>query len=375
MAPDRPGDPFPHPARQDLGAGPEGTVEMPPLPDLSFLHPPTEPDELGRLAQYRVLRLIGAGGMGMVFEAEDTHLQRRVALKVIRPDLAASLSHRTRFLKEARAAAALTSDYIATVFQVGQDNDVPFMAMQLLRGEPLDARLARERRLPLTDALVIAIQAAAGLAAAHEKGLVHRDVKPANLWLEADRPGGAFRRVRILDLGLVRVAGIGTQLTTAGVVVGTPHFMSPEQAGALPVDPRADLFSLGCVIYTMLSGELAFPGPSTMAVLMALANHTPPPLTVSNPEVPPELAALVARMMAKAPEDRPASAAEVIAQLDAILAAEQASSTGTPPPRARASNVVTWPTRRAPTPAPGAASGPLAETLLFTPPGEARVGP
>src|SRR5262249_3040576 len=157
--------------------------------------------------------------------------------KVVRPELAGSLANRTRFLNEARAAAALTSDHVVTVYQVGQDNDVPFLAMQLLYGEPLDARLAREGVLPPGDALVIARQAAAGLAAAHEKGLVHRDVKPANIWLEADRPGGEFPRVRILDLGLARGAG-GPQLTTAGAVVGTPHFMAPEQAGGLPVDAR-----------------------------------------------------------------------------------------------------------------------------------------
>jgi urea transport system substrate-binding protein len=172
------------------------------------------------------------------------------------------------------------------------------------------------------DALVIAIQTATGLAAAHDAGMIHRDVKPANLWLEADRAGGEFRRVRVLDLGLVRGGG-GPQLTTAGVVVGTPHYMAPEQAGGLAIDARADLFSLGCVIYTMLSGELPFPGESTMAVLMALANRTPANLTELNPAVPPELSALVARLLAKTPDCRPASAAELIEQLGAILTAER----------------------------------------------------
>jgi serine/threonine protein kinase len=141
--------------------------------------------------------------MGMVFEAEDTHLQRRVALKVMRPELAAPLANRTRFLKEARAAAAITSDHVVTVYQIGQDNDVPFLAMQLLQGEPLDARLAREGRLPLVEALTVGIRAAAGLAAAHDMNLVHRDIKPANLWLEADRPGAAFRPGRVRPGGRV----------------------------------------------------------------------------------------------------------------------------------------------------------------------------
>jgi len=371
------GDPtFPHRLTSAADSRGEETTEAPALPDLAFLLPPLEPGELGRLAQYRVLRLLGAGGMGIVFEAEDTHLLRPVALKVMRPELAASLTNRTRFLKEARAAAALTSDHIVTVYQVGQDNDVPFLAMQLLHGEPLDARLAREPQLPVADAVVIAAHAAAGLAAAHDKGLIHRDIKPGNLWLETDRPGGAFHRVRVLDLGLVRSTGEGQSLTTAGVIVGTPHFMAPEQAGGLPVDPRADLFSLGCVIYTMLSGELAFPGQSTMAVLMALVNHTPAPLTAVNPTVPPELSALVAQLMAKAPEDRPGSAAEVFERLDAIRATEFPPA---PVPPVRASGAVAWPVRRPLTPASGSpvprgrpaesgAHAPVEPSALETPP-------
>jgi urea transport system substrate-binding protein len=285
--------------------------------------------------------------MGIVFEAEDTHLLRTVALKVMRPELAASLANRTRFLNEARAAAALTSDHIVTVYQVGQDNDVPFLAMQLLHGEPLDVRISRERKLALIDALIIARQAAVGLACAHEKGLVHRDIKPGNLWLESDRPGGEFHRVRILDLGLVHGVG-GPQLTASGAVVGTPHYMAPEQASGLPVDPRADLFSLGCVLYTMLSGELAFPGQSTMAVLMALATHSPPPLTTLNPSVTPELSALVSWMMAKAPEDRSSSAIEIIEQLDAILMSIPEETTRRVESRGRASGVIAHAPRREP---------------------------
>lgn len=376
MSPDRPGEPTQYHSTglnssSGRGPGADGTVDFQStLPDLSFLSPPMEPGELGRLGQYRIIRLLGAGGMGMVFEAEDTHLLRPVALKVMRPELAASFTARTRFLKEARAAAALSSDHIVTVYQVGQENDTPFLAMQLLRGEPLDVRLGREPRLSLTDALTIAVQAAAGLAAAHEKGLIHRDIKPANLWLEADRPGGEFRRVRILDLGLVRSLGGRSQLTTAGVIVGTPHFMAPEQASGLEVDARADLFSLGCVIYTMLTGELAFPGQSTMAVLMSLANHTPPPLTSLNPVVPQALSDYLGRLMAKNPADRPGSAAEVIETLDAMLVAELEKPTPTAAPRVRTSGAVSWPVRREVPPTPksglrGTTGG--AETVVHGP--------
>lgn len=324
------------------------TSEQAKLPDLSFLDPSEAPGELGRLAQYRVIRIIGEGGMGVVFEAEDLHLQRRVALKVMKPELAASLAGRTRFLREARAAAAITSDYVVTIFQVGQGNDVPYLAMQLLQGETLEARLAREGRLTPFDALVIAAQTAAGLSAAHEKGLVHRDIKPGNLWLESDQPGGSFRRVRILDLGLVGGIGTGPKSTTVGVIVGTPHYMAPEQAAGDAVDGRADLFSLGCVLYTMLSGELAFPGPSTMAVLMALASRTPPVLSSLVPSVSPELSDVVARLMSKSPEDRPGSSAEALEIFENLLEVERSKLPPETDTRARASGTVGWPLRREP---------------------------
>ncbi|MCE9564710.1 MAG: transporter substrate-binding protein [Planctomycetes bacterium] len=336
----------------------ENQIDASAPPDLSFLGPPLEDGDLGQLGTYRIRRILGVGGMGIVFEAIDSQLRRLVALKVMRPEIAASLAARTRFLKEARAAAALSSDHIVTVFQVGQDNDVPFMAMQLLRGEALDTRLNREPRLAVQDALTIAIQAAAGLAAAHDAGLIHRDIKPANLWLEikdegakksADSgrllttgsgPDTSFR-VKILDLGLVRGGG-GPRLTTAGVVVGTPHFMAPEQAGGSEIDHRADLFSLGCVIFTMLTGELAFGGNNTMAVLMALANHTPPLIHERNEAVPHELSQFVARMMSKTAAGRPPSALQVIEHLTGILDAENERKSNTPQPRKPGSSKVSW---------------------------------
>src|SRR4029079_8803436 len=154
----------------------------------SFLEPSSEPGDLGRLAQYRVLRLLGEGGMGYVFEAEDTHLARRVALKVMRPEFASDLGFRPRFLIEARAAAGLTSDHIVTIYQVGTAGDVPFQAIQLLAGESLQERLQRGVPLPVGMACLVLRQVAEGLAAAHEKGLIHRDIKPANIWLESIRP-------------------------------------------------------------------------------------------------------------------------------------------------------------------------------------------
>lgn len=290
----------------------------------SFLEPSTEPGDLGRLAQYRVLKLLGAGGMGYVFEAEDTHLARRVALKVMRPEFASDPGFRERFLIEARAAAGLTSDYIVTVYQVGTAGDVPFQAIQLLAGESLQERLQKGSPLPVGMVCVILRQVAEGLAVAHEKGLIHRDIKPANIWLESSRPGGPFRRARILDFGLARSQQQDTKLTATGMIVGTPHYMAPEQASGQAVDGRADLFSLGCVAYTMLTGKMAFDGSSTIAVLMALANHVPPPVNQINPLVPAELSDLVASLIAKELGQRLSSAAELCVRIDAILAANPA---------------------------------------------------
>lgn len=284
-----------------------------------FLTPPREPGEFGWLGDYRVLRVLGFGGMGVVFEAEDTVLHRPVALKVLRPDLGGDPESRERFLREARAAAGLLSDHIVTVYQVGETGSVPYLVMEFLHGESLQTRIERQSRLDVSTAVTIARDTAAGLAAAHARGMIHRDIKPANLWLESDGPGGRFRRVKILDFGLARRARGETSLTATGLVVGTPHYMAPEQASGLELDQRADLFSLGCVLYTILAGELPFKGDSAMAVMMALASKTPSPLTEKNPAVPLGVSNLVARLMAKDRSARPHSASEVGGMLDAVL--------------------------------------------------------
>src|ERR1022692_532794 len=178
--------------------------------------------------------------MGVVFRAEDPHLQRLVALKAMLPGLAASESAKQRFLREARAAAALKHDHIVSIYQVGEDRGAPFLAMEFLEGEPLDDRLKRQGRVPVPEILRIGREIAEGLEAAHEKGLIHRDIKPANLWLE-----GKKRHVKILDFGLARAMGDTTHLTQSGAIIGTPAYMAPEQAEGQVVDYRCDLFSLG----------------------------------------------------------------------------------------------------------------------------------
>lgn len=302
--------------------GQDGPVSADPPPEgpYSFFEPPQKPGEIGWLSHYRVLKRLGVGGMGFVFEAEDTHLRRTVALKVMRPELASNLSYRQRFVVEARAAAAISSDNIVTVYQVGTAGEVPFLAMQFLQGESLQARLQREAPLQVGFAMLVARDTASGLAAAHSVGMIHRDVKPANLWLETDKPGGSYRRTRILDFGLAKPDNQSTKLTATGVIVGTPHYMAPEQASGHDLDARADLFALGCVMFTMLTGELAFDGKSTMAVLMALANHIPPKVSSKNVEVPDQLSDLVGKLLEKTPAKRPPSAQAVVDELDSMLA-------------------------------------------------------
>jgi eukaryotic-like serine/threonine-protein kinase len=304
------------------GGGDTPSLAADPTRELfSFLAPPQSPDELGRLGGYRVLQLLGAGGMGVVFLAEDPKLRRLVALKAMRPGRDATGSARQRFLREAQATAALQHDHIVRIYQVDEDRGVPFLAMELLQGETLEARLQREGRLPYPEVLRIGRQIAEGLAVAHARGLIHRDIKPANVWLETPSPlpstqeGG---RVKIVDFGLVRPAQTDAALTRTGTVVGTPGYMAPEQAHGQPVDGRSDLFSLGCVLYRASTGEPPFSGPDVISTLVAVTSAQPPPPGQRDPTLPAGFSKLVMRLLAKRPTDRLESAAEVAAALAAL---------------------------------------------------------
>ncbi|MEX2174262.1 MAG: serine/threonine-protein kinase [Pirellulaceae bacterium] len=266
-----------------------------------------------RLAQYKVLHKLGQGGMGWVLLAEDTHLNRRVALKVMRHQSASEKDARERFLREACAAAALKHDHIITIYQVGEDQGVPFLAMELLEGGTLQQRLEYPKPLTLAAAARIAREIALGLEAAHARGVVHRDIKPANIWLES--PKG---RVKILDFGLARQCDVKSDLTQKGEIVGTPHYMAPEQARGKTVDARSDLFSLGCILYRMTTGRLPFAGDSLLATLTAIAVDMPQPVREINPQVPPALADLIWRLLAKDPAKRPDRARAVIDELAAL---------------------------------------------------------
>jgi WD40 repeat protein/serine/threonine protein kinase len=266
-----------------------------------------EADGTPCLGPYHIRRVLGSGGMGVVYLAEDTLLKRQVALKVLRPSLAANPSARARFLREARAAAALEHDHIVTIHQVGEADGVPFLVMPLLRGETLEDRLKREKSLAPAEAQRIGREVAAALVAAHEHGLIHRDVKPGNIWLEA-----GSGRVKLLDFGLARAATEETHLTQTGLIVGTPAYMAPEQARGEALDGRSDLFSLGCVLYRALTGQPAFAGSNSLAILTALATHDPPPVRKLAPAVPPALGDLVMKLLAKEPANRCPSAQAVL---------------------------------------------------------------
>lgn len=272
---------------------------------LDFLVPSQKPGSLGRLDQYEILDVVGRGGMGVVFRALDTKLHRVVAIKALSPQFRTSSAARQRFAREARATAAVTHDNVIAIHTVEDTGPVPYLVMQFIDGPTLQKKLDRTGQLSLKEILRIGLQLAEGLAAAHRQGLVHRDIKPANILLE-----NGIERVKLTDFGLAR-AGDDASLTHSGMVAGTPMYMSPEQADGKPVNCRSDLFSLGSVLYGMCTGRPPFRAPSPMAVLKRVCEETPRPIREINPEIPPWLEELVARLHAKAPDDRLASAREV----------------------------------------------------------------
>jgi hypothetical protein len=277
-----------------------------------FLQPPEEEDEIGRLGNYRVLRLLGEGGMGFVFLAEDFALRRQVALKVMKSE-PNKPNRSKRFFREARATAKLKHEHLVPIYHAEQLGDTVFYAMELLEGESLATRLGRKAPIDVDEIIRIGREVATGLAFIHQQNLVHRDIKPANIWLEA--PHG---RVKILDLGLVRSLDENVALTRAGIVVGSLGFMSPEQARGEAIDIRSDLFSLGCVLYHLCTRVAAFQGNSAVALLTALATRRPRPVQELNPKIPQALAKLVKQLLAKDPNDRPESAEAVRDVLEGI---------------------------------------------------------
>ncbi len=272
--------------------------------------------------RYRLEEQVAAGGMGTVFAATDDRLHRRVAVKVLNDALAGDQRFVERFRREARAAAALSHPNVATVFDFGEDSGTPFIVMELVPGRDLARVLREEGALPAARARTIAAQVSAALAHAHAAGLVHRDVKPANVIV------GESDRVKVTDFGIARAAG-DSRLTATGSVLGSAQYMAPEQASGAPVTAAADVYSTGIVLYETLTSSVPFTGESAVAVALRHVSDEVPAPSELNPEVPADLDHLVARATAKDPAARP-TAAEMAAAL------EGATAETTPPPGAGA---------------------------------------
>ena len=258
------------------------------------------------VSHYRIISHIGAGGMGTVYMAEDTNLKRRVALKFLTPEAAASPEAAARLLREARAASALDHPHIATIYEIGDHAGQPFIAMAHYEGETLAARLAHGP-LPIPEIVRIVTQVADALDAAHAAGIVHRDLKPSNLMLTTTG------QVKVLDFGIAKMefAETATHLTHAGDTVGTAAYMSPEQAGGEAVDARSDLWSFGVVTYEMLAGRLPFQGANALAIIQAVQTATPTPIRAIRPDVAPELEEVVRRTLVRGRDRRTITASDV----------------------------------------------------------------
>jgi len=302
-----------------IGASDMETADSPEAA-LEFLSPSDQPQSLGRLGTYEIARVIGRGGMGVVLEGRDTRLDRIVAVKFLAPQLAANAAARQRFLREAKAAAAVRDEQVVTIYAVEEKEGLPYLVMELIAGMSLQERIDRDGPLAVHEILRIGMQTAAGLAAAHVQGLIHRDIKPANILLE-----NGVERVKITDFGLARAAA-DASVSQSGIVAGTPQYMSPEQARGEVLDQRSDLFSLGSVLYAMCTGRAPFRGTSSMAVLKRVCDEAPSPIREANADIPDWLIEVIAKLHAKNPSDRYQSAAEVAELLGQRLAELQHSA-------------------------------------------------
>jgi hypothetical protein len=280
----------------------DGPVHLNPL--LPTLQPTARPGFIGRLGGIEIRRVIGRGGMGVVYEGFDPALDRTVAVKVLSPHLVEDGEAKERFFREARAAAALTDEHVVTIHAIDQIDGMPFLVLQHVAGESMADRLVREGRLPVETVAGIGAQVARGLAAAHVRGLVHRDVKPANVLIEH-----ATGLVRLTDFGLAKLVG-GQSITGVGTVAGTPMYMSPEQAAGEAIDGRSDLFSLGVVLYVAAAGRLPFNGDSPHVVLYQIRTHSPTPLAEIDPAIPAWFCSVVERLLEKDPDKRIQTASE-----------------------------------------------------------------
>ncbi len=337
-----------------------GTVYPIPLRDDASaaetqLAAPTVPGLIGTTVDgFAIESILGGGSFGTVFRGRQIGLDRVVAIKVPTHEIASDPVMAKRFGREARAAARVSHPGVVTIYQVGDLPDGrPYLAMQLVEGEPLD-KILEAGPLPPGRALAVARLVASALADTHAADVVHRDLKPSNIMWRRDRTGDD--RITLVDFGIAicRPGSADAAPLTNGGLIGTPHYMSPEQCHGEPVDARSDLYALGCVLFELLTGEPVFGGPG-LDVLLSHMGKPPPLASEKNPAIPPRLDAFVGKLLAKKPEDRPQSAAEVVALIDELGLADQPSSPALP--RAKRKTGMTAResiTPRRPSPAPAA---------------------
>jgi eukaryotic-like serine/threonine-protein kinase len=311
--------------------------------------------------RYEVEELVGTGGMSSVYRARDRLLERRVALKILHDSLGADAATVERFRREARAVARLSHPNIVTVIDRGEDEGRQFIVFEYVQGENLKQLLERSGRLPVRRALQLAIELGRGLAFAHAAGVVHRDVKPQNVLLNGDG------KAKVTDFGIARSRD-ADPVTLTGTVMGTSNYMAPEQASSRPVDEQTDVYSLGVVLFELLTGQVPFSGESFVAVATQHVNEPPPSVLELRPEVPVRVANAVARALAKEPGDRFGSMDDFVAELEACL-----SERGTSPDEDPTA-IVPAPVVRASVPRPARARRRSRRPLLVVVAGLAIVG-
>ncbi|WP_055489293.1 serine/threonine-protein kinase [Streptomyces sp. TP-A0356] len=280
---------------------------------------PSEPDGR-RIAGYRIEEEIGRGGMAVVYRARDLRLDRTVALKLLAPELARNDTFRRRFTHESRVAAAIDHPHIVPVYEAGETEGVLYIAMRYVAGHDLRRLLDREGPLPSATALRIAVQVASALDAAHDHGLVHRDVKPGNVLVAEGTDSDHPEHVYLTDFGLTKKSLSLSGFTTVGQFVGTLDYVAPEQISGKPVDGRCDVYGLGCVVYETLAGRPPFLRDDDMALLWAHQYDQPPPLTGMRPDLDSAVDAVFAKALAKSPDDRYGSCLAFVAALRAATA-------------------------------------------------------
>ncbi len=293
---------------------------------VTFLQPSDHPDAIGRLGDYEVLSVIGQGGMGIVLKGFQVELNRPVALKVMSPHLATLAIARQRFMREALATAAIVHPNVMPILSVSESSaQLPFLVMPFVACHSLQQRLDADGPLPMEECLRIGVQVSSALAAAHKQGLVHRDVKPANILLER-----GIERAMLTDFGLARAADDAT-VTRSGVIAGTPGYMSPEQARGEPIDARSDLFSFGSVLYAMASGVAPFRGETSYGILRKITDHPHRPLRMLTPSIPAWYETLVDKLLGKDAVDRFDNANQVQLILESCLVHVQQPGADLPP--------------------------------------------